>query len=187
MSGDLAYDDHSIDLWGPFREELARRLNRDRPSRYSQADQSWMEPTIAFARARMPGDEATVIRKFARDEVIRVEKASNRKANAQIKKWALGSAPLFWNDLGPLPFTTDQRTGLRIRFDAAGPEDFEVHAEQIRQDSRRRHEAELAVADGLDWLAHRARESGYDRVALVGDMPVRADGRIADLDWDDDE
>lgn len=186
MTEQIAHDDDD-NLWGPFREEITRRLNRDRPTRYSQADQSWMEPTIAFARARMPADEATVIRKFARDEVIRVEKAANRKANGLLKRAALGRAPLLWSDLGPLPFTIDKRTGMRVRFDAATPEDFELHAQQIRADAKQRYEAELIVADYLDNLAGRAREAGYERVALIGDMPLRADGRIADLDWDDEE
>jgi hypothetical protein len=180
-------DEDPDDLWGPYREEITRRLNRDRPSRYSKNDQSWMEPTIAFARARMPADEATVLRKVARDEVIRIEKLANRQANAQVKKWARGRAPLFWDHLGPLPFTIDPRDGLRVRFDAARPEDFEEHARHIREDARRRYEAELAVAEGLEWLAARARAEGYERVVLIGDMPVRADGRVDDLGWDDED
>jgi len=185
MSTAARYPDDE-DYFGPFREEIVRRLNRDRPARYSQADQSWMEPTIAWARAHQPVDDVTVIRKFARDEVIRVEKAANRKANLLLRQAALGRVPLFWADLGPLPFTIDRRTGLRVRFDAAAPEDFELHAQQIRTDAKQRYEAELVVADYLDDLAKRAREAGYERVAQIGDMPLREDGRIADLDWDDE-
>jgi hypothetical protein len=179
--------DNVDDLWGPFREELTRRINRDRPTRYSRADQSWMEPTIAYARAHLPADDVTVIRKVARDEVIRIEKDANRKANTLIKRYALGQAPLFWGDLGPLPFTIDLKTGLRVRFDAATPEDFELRAARIRDDAKVRHEAEIAVAAEMERLARQARERGYERVAMLGDLPLRADGRIADLDWDDED
>lgn len=181
-----AFDDN-VDLWGPFREEIARRLNRDRPSRYSQADQSWMEPTIAWARGHSPADDATLVRKFHRDEIVAVEKAANRKANALVKRCALQGAPLFWTDLGPLPFTLDQKTGMRVRFDSATPEDFNIRAAFIRADSKRRYEAELVVADWLDEQAERARGAGYERVAQIGDLPRRADGRIADLHWDDED
>ena len=173
------------DLWGPYREEIAQRLNRDRPARYSQKDQGWMEPTIAWARARMPADEVTLLRLAARDEVIKAEKNSNRKANGKLRKWATGQSMLYWTDLGPLPFTID-RHGLRVRFDAATPEDIELHAKNIRADARQRYRAELAVAEGLEWLAQRARSAGYERVAMVGDMPLREDGRLTDLDWDDE-
>lgn len=185
MSVALELSDND-DLWGPYREEITQRLNRDRPASYARVDQAWMEPTMAWARARMPADEATVIRKYARDEVIRQEKSANRKANRFLKEYAAGRRPLTWADLGPLPFTVDRATGYRIRFDAATPENLDALATLVEEDAKRRYAAEMAVVAALRTLADDARKLGLTRVALIGDLPMRDDGRLADLDWDDE-
>jgi hypothetical protein len=163
------------DLEGPWREEIERRLNRDRPARYTNQDNAWMEPTRAWARVHSPYDPVTAQLKVMHDAVMAIEKNANRKANGKLKQWALGQAPLFWDDLGPLPFTLDRsrNRGLRIRFDAAIPEDFEKHADNIESNAQERKDAEDNVAEGLRDIAHRTRVMGFQRCSQLGDLPRR--------------
>ena len=90
-----------------------------------------MQPTIAWAANMLPAPEMAV-RKYAEREVALVNGNANRDANRKLKEFAdTGQVPLDgfpWLDLGPLPFTLDQNSGLRVRFDVATPDDFFTHA-----------------------------------------------------------
>lgn len=161
-------DDESVRMLAEWREQIAHRLNRDRPTRYSRTDGAWMEPTISWARAHQPLDDVEVVRLAARTAVVQQESHANRKANNLIKRYA-GQGVLFWADLGPLPFTLDERDGFRVRFDAATPDDFDQRAQLIRESADRRRDAEYVVAAWLESIATEARAAGYERVAQVGD------------------
>ena len=171
--------------WGEFRTEIDRRLNELRPARSTPADRAWMQPIFGWCRNHMP-NESNLVRYVAEQEVIKREARANRKANRLLKAHADGQAPLTWADLGPLPFTMEDN-GLRVRFDAATPDETETRSNQIRLSARRSYQSGLRVADVLDELARRAREAGYDHIAMIGDLPIRDDGRLADLGWDDEE
>jgi len=175
--------DEGVQMLAEWREQIALRLNRDRPTRYSRADGAWMEPTISWARAHQPLDDVEVVRLAARNAVVDQEAKANRKANSLIKRYA-GQGVLFWSDLGPLPFTLDERSGFRVRFDAATPDDFDQKAELVRESADRRHEAEYVVADWLEAMAMEARAAGYERVAQIGDKI--GDGDDSDLVDEDD-
>jgi hypothetical protein len=169
----VSYDpDDDKQLWGEFYAGIDDRLNKARPARSNTQDRDWLQPVIGWAANHIP-NEMYLVRTFAEREVHKREGDANRKANALLKQYATGQMMLTWADLGPLPFTIDDRAKLRVRYDAATPEDLEAHARFIRGSARRRYDAELVVADTLDDLARVAREAGYSRVALIGDMPVR--------------
>jgi hypothetical protein len=172
------------DLWGEFWEEIDRRLNLARPARSSPIDRGWMQPIFGWARNHIPNEE-NLVRHFAEREVVARESKLNRKANRLLKRYASGQQALTWTDLGPLPFTLDT-AGLRVRFDAATPDDFEGHARHIRGRAKQTFQSELAVAAALDDMAKMARVAGHARVAMLGDLPIREDGRYAELEWDDE-
>ena len=91
---------------------------------------------------------------------------------------------MFWSDLGPLPFTLDESSGFRVRFDAATPDDFDQKAQLVRESADRRRDAEYVVADWLEAIATEARAAGYERVAQIGDKEGDVD---ESLDEDDDD
>ena len=85
----VAFDDNEAPrMLAEWREQIAVRLNRDRPTRYSRADNAWMEPTISWARAHQPLDDVEVVRLAARIAVVDQEARANRKANSLIKRYA---------------------------------------------------------------------------------------------------
>lgn len=161
-------------LWAEYEQAIDERLNKARPSRSSPKDRDWMEKSgvLGWARNHLPQEEYAV-RKFAEKIVMEREGKANRRANRLVKRFATGQAPLFWSDLGPLPFTLDDE-GVRVRFDAATPADLDTHASHIRENARQRFEAELLVASTLEDLARQAREGGFVRVAQIGDLPQRS-------------
>lgn len=185
MSTALTPDDDQVRMLGEWQEQIRVRLNRDRPTRYSRADSAWMEPTIAWARGHQPLDDIEVVRLAARNAVVAVESKSNRQANNLIKRFA-GQGVLFWSDLGPLPFTLDERNGFRVRFDAATPDDFDTKAQLIRESADRRRDAEYVVADWLESCANEARVAGYERVAEIGDKGDPLDMSDDEFDEEDD-
>jgi hypothetical protein len=161
-------------LWAAYEQAIDERLNEARPARSGPKDRNWMEEAgvLGWARNHLPYEQYAV-RNFAEAIVIKREALANRRANRLVRRYALGQAPLFWGDLGPLPFTIDEER-LRVRFDAATPSDFDNHAAHIRESATSRLEAELLVAAALEDLARQARAAGFVRVALIGDMPQRS-------------
>lgn len=170
-------DDEARKMWAEYEEGIDARLNAARPGRSGPKDRSWMEEAgvLGWARNHLPYEEYAV-RNFAEAIVMRREGFANRKANRLMRRYALGQAPLFWGDLGPLPFTIDHER-LRVRFDAATPADFRTHATYIRETAEKRREAEFLVASALEELADLATAAGFSRVAQIGDLPQK--GQIA--------
>ena len=160
--------DDNVRMLAEWHEQIEIRLNRDRPS-----------PLFAGGRCldgtddRVCADPSAARRRrgrtlAARKAVVDQESKANRKANHLIKRYA-GQGVLFWGDLGPKPFTLDERNGFRVRFDAATPDDFDTKAQLIRESADRRRDAEYVVADWLEECANEARAAGYERVAEIGD------------------
>lgn len=183
-----APDDDNDRLWAEFREGIRLRLNRDRPSRHDRNDVAWMQPTNAWAANRLPAPEMAV-RKYAEREVANINGKANREANDLLKRYAkTGQIPLDdfpWMELGPLPFTLDKNSGLRVRFDAATPDDLTTHAEMKRASATERMETELGVADVIDELAELARAAGYGVVWMLQGRPDPHPNSPPDLDWED--
>lgn len=171
-------------LWADFREGIRTRLNASRPPKSSPDDREWMQPIIAWAANMLPNPEMA-IRRSAEQHVIAIEKNALIRGNRIMLDYARGVAPISWMDLGPLPFKLD-RSGLRVRFDSALNEDYLAHARWRRAEAHKRLNAELAVADMFDLLAATATERGLSRPFLLGDLPRREDGRLDDLEWDDE-
>lgn len=166
-------DNEDRHLWAAYERGIDERLNAARPPRSGPKDRNWMEESgvLGWARNHLPFEQYAV-RNFAEAIVIKREALANRRANGIVRRYALGQAPLFWGDLGPLPFTIDEER-VRVRFDAATPADLDNHAAHIRESAKKRVEAELVVAAALEDLANRARAAGFMRVAQIGDMPQR--------------
>jgi len=172
-------------LWAEFREGIRTRLNASRPPKSSPDDRDWMNPIVSWAANMLPNPEMA-IRRSAEQHVIAIEKNALIRGNRIMLDYARGVAPLSWMDLGPLPFKLD-RSGLRVRFDSATNDDYWQHAGWRRTEARKRLAAELAVADMFDLLATTAKQAGLARPFLLGDMPMREDGDIPDVDWDDED
>jgi hypothetical protein len=132
-----------------------------------------------------PLDDVEVVRLAARTAVVDQESRANRRANGLIKRYA-GQGVLFWSDLGPLPFTLEERSGFRVRFDAATPDDFDQKAQLVRESADRRRDAEYVVADWLEAVATEARAAGYERVAQIGDKVGEVDENEPFEDDDED-
>lgn len=160
----------SVDAWAEFRREIDRRLDELRPPRADTGDRTWREPVYGWARNHLP-DETNVVRKFAKDEVDRRETEATKSGNKIVREWMKGWRPLHWHDLGPKPIKVTET--LRVRSDAATPDDFDDAAQLIITAGKRTFDEVMLLGEGMHDIARLARRAGHAYVALLGDLPSR--------------
>lgn len=161
-------DDGDDKSWKEFRAAIRERLNEHRPDRVGAGETEWREKDYAWARNHMP-DESRLVRVVAKQEVDRQEALATRKGNDILRRYIQGESPLEWALLGPYPITID---GLRIRWDAATPDDADDAAREYLDDSKRRYDKEVVLGHGMQDLSRKARREGHSKVAQIGDQPI---------------
>jgi len=163
------YDDDVNMMWTQFRREIDKRLDAIRPQRASVGEKEWREPVYGWARNHIP-DETNLVRRFAEREVDTREREATKRGNEHLRRWMRGQLALTWADIGPLPVKVGK---LRIRLDAATPEDLDDAAGEVQADGLRTWNEVLLLAETMRDLAKQARHHGYVVVALLGDLPPR--------------
>lgn len=171
---DTEYDDTPM-MWKEFHREIDRRLDDRRPKRASVGEKEWREPIYGWARNHIP-DETNLVRVFAEQIVDRREGEATKRGNEHLRRWMHGQMPLTWADVGPLPIKVEK---LRIRLDAATPDDMEDAANQVQAEGAKTWQEILLLADTMRDLARQARHAGYVTVARLGDLPPREDAEAA--------
>jgi hypothetical protein len=162
-------NDYTADPWAAWKESIRNELNRLRPDRYDAGDKEWMEPVIGLAAQTMP-NQYKAVRVHAESVVSNLDGGATRAANQEILKWADGHKPLFWHELGALPFSCGK---LRIRLDAGTPDDYEQAAYEQRASAKSTYDRTLFRATALEELASTARHRGLTIVSGIGDLPIR--------------
>ena len=176
----MTEEDH---LWAEYYEGIDQRLNEVRPPRSNQADREWREPVYGWARNHIP-NESHLVRVFAERVVDNRETQASKRGNRYLRQWCLsGGMPLLWKDLGALPCIVEK---VRIRMDAATPDDFDDAAREMEATAKQNYDATLIVVGAMRDLARMARRAGCDYVAQVGDLPPRSMPESMP-DWDDDD
>lgn len=172
------------DSWKVFIAGINERLNEHRPARVGRSEEDWREPVYAWARNHMP-DESHLVRTIAKREVNRVEGDAAKRGNKMLRQYAHGQAPLYWGELGPYPMIINE---MRVRWDAATPDDVDDAAQEIRSNGKRQFDEVTILADTMQELARSARKSGLDKIALIGDQdqidgddPDDLDGELESL------
>lgn len=184
MTTALKPDDDERESRAAYHAEIDRRLDQLRPKRASVSETDWRQPVYAWARNHMP-NEATLVRDQAKRDVDVREGEATKRGNLYIRRYLKGQIPLEWALLGPSPIKVGRR--LRVRLDAATPQDVEDAARLILAEGKATYDEVVLLAGGLLDLARDARQAGFTFVAEIGDLPLREDGRMADLGWDDEE
>jgi hypothetical protein len=156
-------------VWGPFRAEIARRLNELRPERITMGETDWREPVYAWARNHMP-DESHLVRHVAKREVDRQEREATKRGNDLIRDYGHGRMPLEWSLVGPYPVNVDK---VRVRLDVATPDDIDAATVELLAKGRQTFEEVMLLVETLRYLAQRARSEGHATVAAIGDLPAR--------------
>lgn len=175
MTNDVLIDDDGdgeeevSDSWKEFRRGIDEKLDRHRPNRAGVGETKWREPVYTWARNHMP-DETHLVRNVAKQEVDRREGLATKRGNKHVRAWMKGQAPLSWLLLGALPIKVGE---IRVRADAATPEDLEESARAVRESALGNYNEEVLLATGFDEIAKRARQSGFDTAADIGDQPPR--------------
>lgn len=184
-----------MDSWVEYRHEIDRRLDAVRPERCGANEKDWREPIYGWARNHIP-DESNLVRRFAEKEVNNRERIATTRGNKLLRGWLHGRVRLAWRFLGPLPVVVGK---VRIRLDAATPDDLEDAARELEERGRLVFNEVLLLVGGLRDLARAARRQGLLTVSLIGDLapctPFREgflpyegpDDEISDVDDDDDE
>lgn len=174
-----------MDSWVDYRRRIDQILDEDRPERASVGDQSWRHRAYGWARNHIP-DEEHLVRHFAEQEVDRREREATKAGNAIIRRWLHGQAPLDWALLGPKPIKVDEL--LRVRLDAATPDDIEDSARLLETKGKAQYDEVIALANGMRDLARAARRAGHAYVALLGNQDPCAPGEERIRPWmpDDD-
>ena len=160
------------DSWAVWKEGIKARLNRDRPKRYDHTDRDWMVPTDDWARLHMP--DVDLVRRHAETIVRQLEGLATKEGNRLIRAWNKGQRPLFWGEIGPLPVKVTNK--LRVRLDAATPEDEEDAALLRSSEAKRTFDEVLGQADAERDLARAARLRGLDFIYQLGDLAPRGEG-----------
>jgi hypothetical protein len=149
-----------------FRQHIADMLNQYRPDRAAADERGWRDPVYAWAEANMPADARTVAF-VAAAEVDNAESRATTAGNKILRAFQQGQAPLSWDMVGPYPVVVGK---LRIRLDAATPEDLEDAAQQLDTHARRNYAQELLLVDCLRDLARLTRRSGKRYASELGDL-----------------
>lgn len=157
-------------MWGDFRAEIDRRLDEARPKRASMGEYDWREPVYGWARNHLP-NEQDLVHRTAKTEVDNREREATKKGNALLRDYIKGIRPLDWMDLGPKPIKVDEY--LRVRWDAATPEDVDKAAKKLLADATATFREVESLAKEMHELAGEAREAGLLFVALLGNKPQR--------------
>jgi hypothetical protein len=179
------------DSWRKFRADIDQKLAEHRPARIGADEHDWREPVYGWARNHIP-DESNIVKHFAQQEVDRREGVATKAANRFLRNWTEGVIPLLWDGFGALPLVVPARDGtteLRVRLDAATPEDLNEATRKLRGDAKVVYDRVLVVADGIDDLALGARRRGFALVHDLGDLaPRRFDpsGFLCAFDADDE-
>jgi hypothetical protein len=155
--------------WKFFHRQIDERLDAIRPKRAGVGETEWREPVYAWARQHMP-DESNLVRNIAKSEVDRREGAATKRGNKLLRDYAKGIIPLSWAMFGPMPIKVDRT--LRVRLDAATPDDVDDAARELRSDAKRVFDEVTILADGMEDLARMARRRGLPFVASLGDLPA---------------
>lgn len=157
-------------MWKEFHHEIDRRLDALRPKRTSMRERDWREPVYGWARNHIP-DESNLVRRFAEKEVDRREEQATKRGNRELRRWMDGQIPLVWSDIGALPIMVDDQ--LRVRLDAATPQDAEDAARKVQADGLKVYQETLRLAECERELASMARRAGLTLISLLGDLPAR--------------
>jgi hypothetical protein len=169
--------------WALFHDGIDQRLNELRPPRSGQYDRDWREPVYGWARNHIP-NESRLVHVFAEKEVNTREANMTKRGNRYLRDWcAVGAFPLLWSDLGPLPIIVEK---VRIRMDAATPDDFDDAARELEVNAKKNYDATLIVVGAMRDLARMARRGGLTFVAQVGDLPGR-ESDSPDDGWGEDD
>jgi hypothetical protein len=130
-------------------------------------------------------DETHLVRHYAKEIVDRREALATKRANIVLRKWAHGQTPLDWCLAGPLPIKAN---GVRIRLDAATPDDIEDAARELEAAGKATFDEVMLLAACMRDLARGARRSNLPTVVLLGNLGPRHDhdGIITPDDLDDD-
>ena len=154
-------------MWKAYHREIDQRLDELRPERVGAGEKEWREPVYGWARNHIP-DESNIVHHFAEQIVDRREGQATKRGNEHLRRWMHGQMPLTWADLGPLPIRVGK---LRIRLDAATPEDLDDAAGEVQADGARTWQEVLLLAETMREIAKLARRAGLATVAKVGDLP----------------
>lgn len=152
--------------WKQFHADIDEQLNQRRPDRVGSSEKDWREPVYAWARNHMP-DETHLVRVVAQREVDRREQEATKKGYRIIRQYADGQAPLSWEIIGPYPIIVD---GLRIRLDAATPDDIEDACRELEATAKKSYDQVIVLVNCFRDLARSARRAGYATVAQIGDQ-----------------
>ncbi|MDQ1490557.1 MAG: hypothetical protein QOJ23_3071 [Actinomycetota bacterium] len=173
-----------MDSWSDFRTEIDHRLDTVRPARCGADEKDWREEVYGWARNHIP-DETHLVRHYAKEIVDRREALATKRANIVLRKWAHGQTPLDWCLAGPLPIKAN---GVRIRLDAATPDDIEDAARELEAAGKATFDEVMLLAACMRDLARGARRSNLPTVVLLGNLGPRHDhdGIITPDDLDDD-
>ncbi len=171
--------------WREYYAEIDRQLDGCRPDRSGKSESEWREEVYGWARNHIP-DEQNIVRAFAKQIVDIREGVATKRGNKFLRQWRKGQRPLFWSDLGPLPIVVEK---VRIRLDAATPDDVEDAALEVEAQGKAVYDEVLILGHTLLDLARDARRKGLPTVALLGDLNPRKpdDGGALQPYSDDDD
>lgn len=151
-----------------FAREIDRRLSAARPERYGPADIDWKSDTIAWGVANYP-DHETAIADQVRAYVKRAEHQATLRLRSYLRHWKYNGRYLRVDEIGASPIVID-RTGTRVRYDAATPEDLDQAAALNDEQSEYAYQQRRAYSEAIRDLSRRARAAGLMHVAQLGDL-----------------
>ncbi|MGH3476020.1 MAG: hypothetical protein ACRDQD_04195 [Nocardioidaceae bacterium] len=172
-----------MDSWSEFRAEIDRRLDEKRPARCGPEEKDWREEVYGWARNHIP-DETHLVRVFAKDEVDRREGLATKRANNYLRRWGHGQVPLDWSLVGPLPIKAN---AVRIRLDAATPDDIEDAARELAAAGKVTFDEVMLLTESMRDLARAARRSNVATIVLLGNIGPRRENDGIQIEDDDDE
>lgn len=151
--------------WKAYRRAIDRILCEDRPARAGVDEREWRERAYGYARNHIP-DETNLVRHIAQQEVDRREAQATKRGNILLRAYARGASPLDWSIVGPWPVKVGE---LRIRLDAATPDDIEDAARELEGRAKQVYDEVVMLVGCMRDLARRARRAGMELVAQLGD------------------
>lgn len=156
----------SDESWAEYRAGIDKILDEDRPPRAGVGEKAWRERAYGWGRTHIP-NESEIVRHFAVREVDNREMQATKRANGFLRAYGHGQAVLDWKLLGALPVKVGD---VRVRFDAATPDDVEDAARQLEVNAKRQYDEEVLLVGVMRDLARDARRSGHLVVSQLGDL-----------------
>jgi hypothetical protein len=154
------------DSWAEYHAEIDRRLDEVRPPRAGVGETDWREPVYGWARNHIP-NEPDLVRRTAKRVVDLREGEATKRGNVFLRAYGHGQQMLDWAMLGALPIKVGE---VRVRFDAATPEDLEDAARLLERNAKRQYDEEVLLVGVMRDIARDARRGGFAFVAQIGNL-----------------